>query len=306
MPANAGGRGIPMPRIDAPRSGLAPRVLTVASDGSGLCGSGRTEDRGITPDSLVPLVEDDAAGLRERAEIPVRAMALSARDADDLAAQLCDLPSDTGAIFLTHTDPSRARAVRRTVREAGGPQVVTEADTIAITLTATLLTAVARAGRSPETSRVVIAGSAAMPDLCPLLITVGIGDISSWNASDAHVFPLRHIARQATAVIDLIGATAGRAGWVSEDRATAVISADDPRCRLLPAPGLFAALRHYPNATVDVDVFLACVMGLVAATPLGLPVPELDDPYLAEVITSAVLRVLAGRAGQSHPYLPTE
>jgi malic enzyme len=288
MSANTGGSGIPAPRVEADAVG---RAVAVAGDGS------------ARPDSApASLLAADAAGLRARAGIAARAVPLRARDVADAVAELCDLPADTGAVFLAHTEPRRARAVAERLREIGGPPVVTDADTTAITLAAAVVTAVARAGRTPAASRVVIAGSAALPELCPLLMAVGIGDISSWNASDALAFPLHHLAGHATAVVDLIGATA-RSG---DDQWSTVIGPDDPGYRSLPAPGLFAALVHYPNATLDLDVLRACVLALVAATPRGRPVPETDDPHLAETIASAVLRVLAQRTSASRPDVPRE
>lgn len=77
----------------------------------------------------------------------------------------------------------------------------------------------------------------------------------------------------------------------------------DPSYRLLPAPGLCAALVRYPDAEVDLDVSRACALALAAATPPNQPVPELDGPHLAEAIASRVLRVLAQRAssGKAKP-----
>jgi len=249
--------------------------VAVASDGSAL-------ETGITADSLAPLLRDDAAGLQARGGIATRAVPLNADE--DLATRLCALPA--AVIFLTHTDPARSRAAARAVREAGGPIVVTEADTTMIALTAALLTTIGRAGHTPASARVVLAGSAAMPDLCPLLIAVGVGDITSWNAADAAVFPLHGLARHADAVIDLLGAEHGRA--------PAVLS-PEPGYRLLAAPGLLAALARYPAAVLDFDVLRACALSLAAATGRDQLVPDLDDPDLAGEISSGVLRALAHR-----------
>jgi len=250
------------------------------------------------------LLEDDAAGIHVRAGIPVWAAPLPKRHVKDLVAHVLGLPGDTGAIFLTHTDPDRARHVQRKVREAGGPPVLTDADTITVTLTAALLTTLAAARCEPDASRVIIAGAASLPELAPLLIATGIGDIGSWNASDAHAFPLHSLARHATAVIDLLGATTQAAGWVPGDNSSSVISSDDPTYRLLPAPGLFAALTHHPEATLDLDVFRACALALAVATPLGHLVPDLDDPHLTQAIASPVLRVLARRPSSRSPGPP--
>jgi len=120
------------------------------------------------------------------------------------------------------------------------------------------------------------------------------------NVSDAHTFPLHHLARHATAVIDLLGATIQPGGWIPGDRVSAVISPDDPSYRLLPTPGLLAALVRHPDATPDLDMFRACALALAAATPPRRLVPDIDDPHLAEAIASAVHQVLAHRASSGH------
>lgn len=286
--------GIPAQRVDddpcADERREVPRVVAVVSDGSAL----PSDDHDVAAESLGVLLEDDAAGIHARAGIPVWAAPLPTRHVKDLLAHVLGLPGDTGAVFLTHTDPDRARCVQRRVRAAGGPPVLTDADTVTITLTAALLTTIARVHCEPDTSRVIIAGAASLPELVPLLIATGIGDIGSWNPSDAHAFPLHNLARYATTVIDLLGATQA-AGWMPGDHSTSVISPDDPSYRLLPAPGLCAALVHHPDATLDLDVSRACALALAVATPPGHLVADLDDPHLTEAIASPVLRVLARR-----------
>lgn len=302
--ANVGGPGSPAPRVDdgpgADERCDVPRTVVVVSDGSAL----RRGEHDVAADSLGVLLEDDAAGIHARADIPVWAAPLPTRDVEDLVAHVLGLPGDTGVIFLTHTDPTRARTVQQRMREAGGPPVLTDADTITVTLTAVLLTTITRIHCEPEASRVIIAGAASLPELAPLLIATGIGDISSWNAPDARAFPLRHLVQRATAVIDLLGTTMQPTGWIPGDRRSSVISPDDPSYRLLPAPGLCTALVHQPDATLDLDVFRACAMALVLATPSGCLVPDLDDPYLTKAIAYPVLRVLARRPSSHSPRPP--
>jgi len=107
------------------------------------------------------------AGIHARAGVPVWAAPMSARDTEDLTAQLRGLPADTGAIFLTHTDPDRARAAQQALHEASGRRCSPTPTPRRSPSPAALLTAVAHAGHTPATSRVVIAGSATMPDLGP-------------------------------------------------------------------------------------------------------------------------------------------
>lgn len=311
MPTDANGPasrlGVPAPRgeddpsVDERRD--APRVVVV-SDGSALRGENHAEDHDVAADSLRVLLEDDAAGIQARAGVPVWAVPISARNVEDLLAHVLGLPSDTGAIVLTHTDPARAFVVAQKLWEAGGPPVLVDADMVAITLTAALLTTLARVHREPGVSRVIIAGAASLPELTSLLIAVGIGDISSWDASDAHAFPLRNLAQHATAMIDLLGATTRPGGWAPGDQRSSVISPEDPSYRLLPVPGLCAALLHYPDASLDIDVSRACALALAVQAPPGQLVPDLDDPRLAEAIARPVRRVLARRPSAQSPRPP--
>lgn len=130
----------------------------------------------------------------------LRAVPLSvhAQDAGQLAARLGELPDDIGAIYLTHTDPVRARAAQRSVHEAGGVAVVTEQDSTAVALSAVLLTVLARVDRAPRSSQVVIAGAQSMPLLADLLMAAGIGDIISWNPADRTGFRCRSSPRTPT------------------------------------------------------------------------------------------------------------
>ncbi len=75
----------------------------------------------------------------------------------------------------------------------------------AIAVTASLLTALARADRAPALSRVVITEAHTVPLLRPLLIAAGIGEFDSWNAAVVVGIGLDRIAHGADAVIDMIG-----------------------------------------------------------------------------------------------------
>ena len=68
--------------------------------------------------------------------------------------------------------------------------MITGQDVAAIALAAAVLTTLARADHTPSSSRVVIAGAEHLPQLCPLLMACGIGDIASWNDGDAVGFSL--------------------------------------------------------------------------------------------------------------------
>jgi hypothetical protein len=290
MPTSPDGHSAGRPQPLGGGRRLTPRHVAVVSDGSALGFTGRD----LSPASLIPLLDDDAAYIHERIGLPVRTAALSARTSADLAAQIYALRADAGAVFLTHTDSDRARNAQRGLRDASAPPVLTDADASAITITTALINALAQAGHSLSSSRVVIAGAARLPELSPLLITTGIGDISSWNQRDARAFPLHHLARYATAVIDLLGATAG-IGAASDWEGPIVISPNHPGYRLLPVPGLLHALASHPGASLDVDVSWASAHALASATPPDRLVPDMADSAPARAVTSAALRMLAER-----------
>ncbi|HVV21274.1 MAG TPA: hypothetical protein VHF06_17685 [Pseudonocardiaceae bacterium] len=282
-------RRIPTPRAQAATDTATESAVAVVGDGSA--------QPPVTPDgpdvSLGSRLDGDAAVIHARTGLSVRAVPLYACDTDDLTAQVRALTADAGAVFLTRTDQVRARTTQQALYDAGGPPVLTDADTTAITLTAALLTAIGRAGYQPAGSRVLVAGADSLPELCPLLVAAGVGDISSWTTDDAHAFPVRDLAGHATAVVDLTGTVEPpdrQPGW------PAVITPDDAGMfRMLPAPGLMRALAGHQDATLDVDVSRAAALALAAATPPDRPIPDPADPDLAEAIGVAVLRVLARR-----------
>lgn len=219
------------------------------------------------------------------------------QDADPYAALIGDLagmrtrvvavedepfPADVGVLFLPEARPEfvcRARAVT-------GVPVLTGQDTTAIALAAVLLTTLSRAGRTPRSSQVVIAGADALPVLCPLLMVSGIGSVTTWNPADAQAFPLRRVAEGADAVIDLLTTAAGMADVVT------VIAPDRARDPLLALPGLLRAMARRPDARLDVEVHHACALALVMATPPDDLRPHGPDRALTDRIADAATTAL--------------
>jgi hypothetical protein len=195
---------------------------------------------------------------------------------------LHSLDSRVGAVFLARADPERTRRAREVVT---GVPVVTEQDTAAIALTAALLTTLARAGRAPSLSRVVIAGARTMPALSHLLLVAGIGDVTTWNPADALAFPLRRIASGADAVISLVGG-GGRYAWPRHG-IPAVIVPDPARDPVLALPGLVRALTEHPGAKPALGVHRACAVALAQATAPGDLLPRRPDRALTERIAEA-------------------
>jgi malate dehydrogenase (oxaloacetate-decarboxylating) len=268
--------------------------VAVVSDGSALQHNGSP----VTPESVAPLLHDDATRIHDLTGLPVLALPVAAQDAAQLAARLAGLPDHVAAVFLTETDPARARAAQHTLEQWGGPVVITDQDTTAIALAAATVTALRRAGRAPTGSRVVIAGADTMPVLCPLLMAVGVGDIGSWRQADALDYPLHRIARTADVVIDLVAA-AGHLAAGSEDPSPVVLRTDDPGYPWLALPGLLTETVGSPRPWLDIDIHRTCVLALAATTPPGALLPE-SDPSLTDLVASAVIRTLKDHA-RPHP-----
>jgi len=189
------------------------------------------------------------------------------------------LPAGTSAVLLVRATPEREQRARTSVTDV---PVLTDRDCTAAALTAALLTSLGRAGRTPETSRVVIAGANTMPLLNPVLLAAGIRDITTWNPADALAFPLRRIAADATAVINLVGG-GGRFAW-PRHAAPAVIVPDPARDPVLALPGLLQALTRHPRARLTPEVQHACAVVLSAATPPGEQLPRRIDETLTRQV----------------------
>lgn len=267
-------------------SGTAGRgtVVAVVSDGSGIAG-------GAVATPLSPALARHAALIEERAGLATKVMALAS---DRHMSNVLDgLPGDVGAVFLPHTDHRRAV---RAQSVAGGLPVVTEQDTTAIALTAALLTTLSRVGCAPALAQVVVAGEQSVPILCPLLIAAGIGDLTTWNPTDAIAFPLPRIASDAHAVLTLPTDSGRRADAVAvavpSDAAPAVIAADEVGRSPIALPGLLCAITGSTCRMPDLEVYLACVLALVLATPADHLLPQ-PDRALADRVASAVLAAMA-------------
>ncbi|WP_235022414.1 hypothetical protein [Amycolatopsis alkalitolerans] len=170
---------------------------------------------------------------------------------------------------------------------------MTEQDTTAIALTAALLTTLRRSGIPPDSTRVVVAGTEKLPTLVPLLMATGIGDITSWNDTDALAFPLAVVTRDATAVIDVARPTSTRT--FTPDLPILV---PDGIGHLLALPGLLRALRENLGSGFGaaplhrLDVHHACVQALAALTPIDRALPEPADPDLTTTVARAATRIL--------------
>lgn len=228
----------------------------VASDGSGIPGA-------LDPGVVLSFLHSQRLWLREHAGVGVARHAVTAADAAQLTAALRSLPPETAAIFLTRTEPERARAVQREFAAAGSVAVVTDHDATAIAVAAAVLITLKRIGVTPGESQVVIAGAQTLPVLPPLVMAAGVADLLSWNQADAIGFPLASVAREATAVIDLLGAAPTTLTPAFADTPVPVIAPDEVTA-LVAAAGLLRALAATRPRSFgadpyhDVNVYLAC------------------------------------------------
>jgi len=271
--------------LDQAKSERAHRVVAVVSDGSALA------DLGAAQETVGLMLRRYAALIEDLAGLPAHMVPLDVDDPRQTDASLRGLPPEVGAIVLPHARPEfacRARALT-------GIPVVTDQDTTAIALAAALLTALARAGRTPRASQVVIAGADTLPILCPLLIVAGVGAVTTWNPADALTFPLRRIAAAADVVIDLRGGTGVGTvgiGAFAPDLEPTVIAPDSRRGPLLALPGLLRALIRAPDARLDVEVHHACALALVMATPPEDLLPHQPYDVLVDRVADAALQAL--------------
>lgn len=260
------------------RSGLA-----VVGDGSAAHGS-----TGTDPSEVLAALRSDVRLLRDHEPIAAFPVAVTIGDAGQLSAALRTLPAGTTAIFLARTEPNRARAAQVDLARTSTMPVITEQDTAGMALTAALLVTLRRLGAAPQASRVVVAGSRTLP----LLTAAGIADIASWNEADAATFPLPAVARDATAVVDLVGAT----GSLPPTEVPVLVP--DPVGHLLALPGVLRALRETPAAgfaadpLYRLDVHRACACALVSLTPVDRVLPDLADPDLTDTVARAATEAL--------------
>lgn len=242
---------------------------------------------------------DDVAVLERLARVPVIAHGVTEPDVEEFVTLIGQLPSSVAAVFVTRTDPARARVVQRRVEQAGGPPVLSDEDTSAIALTAATLVYLRRIDRDPLGARILVADASSMPILTPLLIVTGFPDITMWNSADAPRFPLSRATRDADVVLDPLPCATDATGLAIDRPEGSVISCNGLDDRFLAAPGLLRALVEHPPGTFDLDVGLyqICAETVAAATPRRhRPTDLLRDRGIADAIAAALHRA-AARAG---------
>lgn len=224
--------------------------------------------------------------------------------AEDLSVEVRGVSPDIGAVLATCTDPAHHAPRSGPGRRAGHerPRVTDQAMT-ATAVTAALLTTLSRRGVSPQHSRLVIAGSAAMPVLRPLLLAAGFGCVTSWDRPDAGMFPLHRITQNAQAVIDLLDCAQELTEPASDHPELIIITPDPTRWARLASPGLLDTIAMARASRRDIEVYHACVLALVAATPPDRTVPDPTDPSLTREVERAAARALR-RPRSEHTAIP--
>ena len=284
--------------------GSGRRWIAVVGDGTAPGGSGAPEPLEWTTQTALDV---DARLIRGLAQVPTVSVAAATWDAAPrFAERIQQMRGHAGAVFLTRTDPARARTVQRLVEQAGGPPVLTAEDATAIALTAAALDYLHRLGRDPSHSRIVIAAAVRMPILSALLIAVGVPDITLWNTADAMWYSLRRAARDADVVIDLSRNDHDDTTDPAEDREAAEFDLDRPEgsvitrrgldSRALAAPGLLRALVEQPRSPLlGLRMYGICAATLAHAAPrrvglysrpAGKPTPRAS--VIADAIADAV------------------
>lgn len=218
--------------------------------------------------SVLTELLDTATLLREHTGMEATALLVTADNVEELTGALRREAPRFRAMYLVHTNPARGCGAQAALNDT--VPVITDRQTTAVALIASLLTALARAGTAPAEGRVVIAGAQRNPLVAALAVAAGVGEIDSWGPDDAHNFPLRTFARRGAVVIDLLGVAA-------LGPSTPVIAVDEPTTALLALPGLLAAARSSGHAP-GVTACLACARSLIKCKPAGQILPALSGP----------------------------
>lgn len=284
-------------------AGRARRQIAVIGDGTG---PGQPEP----PEwPLEARLAGDADAIQGLAQVPtVVAVATSSDTTAQFATRIQQLPAVVGAVFVTRTEPARARTVQRLVEQAGGRRlVVTEEDATAIALAAAAGVYLHRLGRDPGHCRILVAGADEMPILSPLLLASGFADIMLWNSSDGTRFPLRRAARDADVVIDLQrGAPSAAAAAPSQDPGPIELDLDRPAgsvitrrgldARTLVAPGLLRALTEHPSDALPAGPYRGLGLYRVCAQAAARAAPSrrlLHDQPLDCALAAALAEAIA-------------
>ncbi|MGZ4558649.1 MAG: hypothetical protein ACXVGB_08465 [Mycobacteriaceae bacterium] len=236
--------------------------------------------------------------LRTHTGLKAVALQVSSDTAGALVEEIRHLEPAVSAVYLVDTPEPRRREVQMLL--GGVLPVVTDHQTQATVLVAMVLRTLARRGAAPTSSSVLVVGADENPVVVALAAAVGIGDVSSWNVTDAQDFPLASVAHRATIVVDLLGLLAPHESGDILAASPPPVVRPDPVASVMALPHLLRALSSHPVTGLDLcaDVVrtltgapnvtttspqLQQLAGLPdpTASPTAIPVATDDDPDTA-------------------------
>lgn len=266
-----------------PEVGLGDSRVAIVSDGSAL-----PRDADVSA-----MLRADAELLSQIGGFPTFPRVILADDPDGLAAGVRGLPADVGSVLLTHVDAKRAFDVTHELQPHGVRPTVSEHDVNAVVLAAVALRYLAFEGRDPRRCAMVIAGARELPMLSAVLMASGVADITTWNESDAAVFPLRTVLHGADMVIDLVGEPTVAADY--RRAGIAAVSREDAHVAPFVSAGLLGAAASTAGLNLDTEVFAACARALAPALPDNRPVARGQGLTLTRLITGIATGVHLNR-----------
>ena len=102
-----------------------------------------------------------------------------------------------------------------------------------------------------------------LPRLGPLLLTAGVGTLTTWNQRDAEDYPLRRVMAHNDVLIDLTGTAPDTAA----PGRTLRLPGNPFDYGALVLPGLLSALCAHDASSLTIDVLAACARALARRTP---------------------------------------
>jgi len=264
-------------------AGTGDSRVAVVSDGSAL-------PRGA---DVSAMLRADAALIGDLGGIPAFSQVILADSPDGLAAGVRGLPADVGSVLLAHVEVERAYHVTHELQSHGVRPTVSEHDVNAVVLAAVALRSMAFDGRSPQRCTMVLAGARELPMLSAILVASGVADITTWNSSDAVVFPLHTVLHGADMVIDLVNETSAAADY--RRAGIAVISREDVHVVPYVSAGLLRAAAGTAGLKLDTEVLAACARALAPALPSNRPVARGQGLRLARLIADIAAGVHLNR-----------
>lgn len=229
-------------------------------------------------------VSTDAVTVADRLRTHTGLKAVALQVSSDTAGQLVEeircLEPAVSAVYLVDTPEPRRREVQTLL--GGVLPVVTDHQTQATVLVAMVLRTLARRGAAPTSSSVLIVGADENPVVVALAAAVGIGDVSSWNVTDAQDFPLASVAHRATIVVDLLGLLAPHESGDILAASPPPVVRPDPVASVMALPHLLRALSAHPVTGLDLcaDVVrtLTGAPNATTTSPQLQQLAELPDP----------------------------